>query len=119
MREIVEWISAPPSPRADDEEEGARARRGDREADEARAVAAVEIVNEREASSAARARVEPDRAPEVDDFTLSIGSIHVVVEEPQGQLSAQPPPQSHAPAHGGHSSGEDGLSRLRRHYIRI
>jgi hypothetical protein len=114
MREIVDWISAPPSAQTDDEEERARARPGERETDEARAAAVVEIVNERDAASAAR-------GPEVDDFTLSIGSIHVVVEEPPGQTGARPAPQSPAPAQGGRTSdgGDDAVSRLRRHYIRL
>ena len=119
LREVVEWISAPPPARTDDEEERVRARRGAGEADGSRAAATVEIVNERKAASAARA--EAERGPEVDDFTLTIGSIHVVVEEPQGQVNAQPAPQSPASAQGARAAGGDGdgVSRLRRHYIRI
>ncbi len=120
LREIIEWISAPPSAQTNDEEERVRARRGEREAAEASAVAAIEIVNERDVASAARVRAEAERGPGVDDFTLSIGSIHVVVEEPQGQVNARPAPQSPTPAQSGRATaGDDGVSRLRRHYIRI
>ncbi|HYN86366.1 MAG TPA: hypothetical protein VER32_14045 [Pyrinomonadaceae bacterium] len=96
MREIVEWISAPSSARADGQESNGRA------------------------ESSALARAESMRGPEVDDVTLSIGSIHVVVEEPPAQAQARPaaspPTAASSPAR---ADGGDEGSRLRRHYIRL
>jgi hypothetical protein len=130
LREVVEWLSAPPPAQSGDDDAPAQEERAPRVegvADEAHAVTAVEIVRERDAAPAARARdaterarEAAERAPEVEDFTLSIGSIQVVIEEPQGRVSAQPapPPQ---PARAGRASdgGDDAVARLRRHYVRI
>lgn len=103
MREIVEWISAPSAARAEDLEEA--------RATEQRAAARV-----REQPSV-RVAEEASGGLAVDELTLSIGSIHVVVEEPQGQ----PPARPEAPASAARASDafEGEGSSLRRHYIRV
>ncbi len=103
MREIVEWIAAPPAARAEGGEESRAA--------EERAAARV-----REQPSV-RVADEASSGLTVDDLTLSIGSIHVVVEEPQGQPQARPEAPASSARAGEASEGEG--SRLRRHYIRV
>jgi hypothetical protein len=116
LREIIEWISAPPTARAED----GGAREGVGYVERARGQAGAGVSDEAEH---ARVRAEAERGPEVDDFTLSIGSIHVVVEEPAGQSRIQPAPpapSAASPSRGrGSGASDGGGSRLRRHYIRV
>jgi hypothetical protein len=94
LREVVEWINAPT-----DEMTGTDLAR-----------------DKSSRADATGARTDAGREPEVQDFSLSIGSISIVVEEPPKQTEVTARAQS--PERGRGTSSPVETSRLRRHYIR-
>jgi hypothetical protein len=108
LREVRAWVEASPEPEdvlpewAGEAEESPPGRR----AGESRA-----------AEASVSLEPPPARAPEVQDVSLSIGSISIVVEgTQQQQIPVTPPPQQQAPAgaHGAPAAPVD----LSRYYIR-
>jgi hypothetical protein len=126
VREVIEWIGSPAVQPTG--ESGHEEKRSIREIE--RMVGTIpsgryaEVPEPRDLDRAAMLRPGDDdpmrgrsaREPEVQDFTLSIGSIRVVIEEPREHAvpqQAPPPPRAEAPSRT--ASGDS--SRLSRHYI--
>lgn len=111
LHEVRAWVAASPEPEPESEdvlpewtgeaEEPSPRRRGSRAAE-----ASVSL------------EPPPARGPEVQDVSLSIGSISIVVEGPQQQVPVTPPqaPQPQAPA-GAHEAPAAPVD-LSRYYIR-
>jgi hypothetical protein len=99
LQEVVEWVNTPADA-----------------ADADVLTSAAPAPGESRQTAATRARTDVAREPEVQDFSLSIGSISIVIEEPPKRplATARAPAPERAPSTP--SAGE--TSRLRRRYVR-
>lgn len=118
LREVVEWITGPTDPAP--------------ELDSSISIGAVESESfgpaeskareskaSRPAAVVLRERAEASSELEVQDFSLSIGSISIVVEDaPKPAPAAAPPAPAHRPESDERRPAPVETSRLRRHYIR-
>jgi hypothetical protein len=105
LREVVEWINAPTN-----------AAQGDAALADDHLTSTELAQGDSGRTAATRARADAARELEVQDFSLSIGSISVVIEEPPKQTHTTASVQSPEPGRGAASPVE--TSRLRRHYVR-
>ncbi len=83
LKEVLEWVAAPPSI---DESDFEQPRRMDARLPEN------DFALDDETEAAAIARHDSAREPEVQDLNLSIGTISIVIEDPQRETPALPAP---------------------------
>lgn len=116
LREIVEWVSAPPVMEAEVWEKGSRAQ----EAQQTENTFAVKHDGSKHDSDVPPASLQTpaEEGPEVQDLNLSIGTISVVIEEQKPQAAvlppAPPPPRAQSTA----ARADAERTSLGRYYLR-
>jgi hypothetical protein len=115
LKEVMEWISARPD--TDDEDRSAQisdafaeGAAGATDAAEAK-YRGLQLINE----SRAAAQVEQTRDPDIQNTTLSIGTISIVVEDPSGQTPLPAPIQTQSASP---SAAATEPTNLSRYYLR-